>query len=128
MYPLPHHVDLTLRGSNSHCSARYVILNYFELLTLTTLAPFFIYLTFDPSRAVFLVIPGVAQGVVEQKMAALNRRRQFCYLFFAKEAEKCQKAAKESVVRRIFQSRPTRGKYHSLILEMRLGDHESFNL
>ena len=46
--------------------------------------------------------------------------------FYAKEAEKCQKTAKESVVRKIFQSRPTRGEYHSLILEMRLGDHESF--
>ena len=29
-------------------------------------------------------------------------------------------------VRNIFQSRSTRGEYHSLVAEMRLGDHESF--
>ena len=43
--------------------------------------------------------------------------------FYAKEAEKCQKTAKESVGE---ENIPTRGEYHSLILEMRLGDHESF--
>ena len=29
-------------------------------------------------------------------------------------------------VRKIFQSRSTKGEYHSLVAEMRLGDHESF--
>ena len=47
---------------------------------------------------------------------------------FAKEAENARRQQKrDSVwVRRIFQFRQTRGEYHYLIAEMRLGNSESF--
>ena len=60
-------------------------------------------------------------------MAALNRRRRLLrLLFMLRRRRNARRQQKKVWVRKIFQSRPTRGEYHSLILEMRLGDHESF--
>ena len=48
----------------------------------------------------------------------------------AKKAKRSKEGARRQQkrlwVRQIFQTRSTRGEYHSLISEMRLGDHERF--
>ena len=59
-------------------------------------------------------------------MAAVNRRRRLLLLLLLRRIRRNRKQQRRMWVRKIFQSRRTKGEYHALITEMRLGDHESF--
>ena len=59
-------------------------------------------------------------------MAAVNRRRLLLLLLRRRRQRRARRQQKRMWVREIFQTRSTKGEYHSLIAEMRLGDHESF--
>ena len=59
-------------------------------------------------------------------MAAARRRLLLLLLLRRRRQRRARRQQKRMWVRQIFQTRSTRGEYHPLIAEMRLGDHESF--
>ena len=59
-------------------------------------------------------------------MAAVNRRRLLLLILLLRRQKRARRQQRRMWVRKIFQSRPTKGEYHAPISEMRLGDHKSF--
>ena len=59
-------------------------------------------------------------------MPAVNRRKLLLLLLFLRRCKRRRTQQRRVWVRKIFQSRCTKGEYHALITEMRLGDHQSF--
>ena len=60
-------------------------------------------------------------------MPAINKRRVLLLLLLLRRSKrKFRRQQKRVWVRKIFQSRSTKGEYHALITEMKLSDHESF--
>ena len=59
-------------------------------------------------------------------MAARCRRRLLLLLLLMLRRRRAKRPRRRTWVREIFKRRQTRGEYHSLITEMRLGDQESF--
>ena len=59
-------------------------------------------------------------------MPAVNRRRLLLLLLLLRRFKRSKKQQRRMWVRKILKSRCTKGEYHALIAEMRLGDHESF--
>jgi hypothetical protein len=58
-----------------------------------------------------------------------NRRRRILLSLLLRRLQRRRRIRmrkRRMWVRKIFQSRSTKGEYHSLVAEMRLGDHESF--
>ena len=59
-------------------------------------------------------------------MAAVNRRCLLLILLLVRRRRQRKRRPRRFWVRSIFQTRSTRGDFHSLISEMRLGDHYCF--
>ena len=59
-------------------------------------------------------------------MAAANRKRLLLILLLVRRRRRRRRRQRQFWVRAIFQTRRTRGEFHSLVNEMRLGDHQSF--
>lgn len=59
-------------------------------------------------------------------MAAVNHKRLLLILLLVRRRRRRRLRQRRFWVRNIFQTRRTRGEFHSLVDEMRLGDHQSF--
>ena len=82
-------------------------------------------MTFAPAAAIVYERVGL-RAAYQVFMAAVNKRRLLLLILLLRRRRRVRRQQRRMWVRKIFQNRYTKGQYHTLIAEMRLGDHESF--
>ena len=78
---------------------------------------------FEPCTCEYVYAAGYYEVVT---MPVVNRRKLLLLLLLLRRRNRARRQQRRVWVRNIFRSRQAKGEYHSLIAEMRLGDHESF--